>query len=201
MFEPNQPIEKIATNPKLQQLDNKTLKLLIHRLNDQKSESCVWVSPDVWSSYSDDDAIGFSPCPARAMFHSHIHHAEVDFSTFRANIKNSVITYKSNSTGIVSFGRISSIFTHRRSPHRDEHLMDTWLQVQNFPPVPRQTYNPFKQIKEADVQTYLRLWTSTAEEIIRLDEVIAHCAWLMYKPGEIHREVQSSTIALLTMNR
>lgn len=201
LIEPKPPVAKKQSNSKLEQLDNKILSLLIETLNRQKSKSCVWVPPDLWCSYSKDRMVGHSPCPARAILHTHVEKNDVTFSSLRANMKNSVIIFNLQSTGSESFGRITKIFTHRRSPRPDENLMDTWLHVQIFSPVPRQFYNPFEHIKEPDVQAHLRLWYTTTEEVIRLDDVIAHCAWLMYQPGEIKGDIKVPTIALVSMKR
>lgn len=116
-------------------------------------------------------------------------------------MKNSVIEFKSQFTGNISFGPIAKIFTHRRSPEPDNNIINTWLQVQIFPPVPHRSYNPFASIKEPDVQAHLRMWYTASYEVILLEDVIAHCSWLMYEAGELHKDVHVPTISLVSMSR
>lgn len=198
-----QPVknQKPLSNSNMEPLSPDILRLLIKRLNTQALEDCVWVTPARWSAFSKESAFGCAPVTAQANFYNNVTHLEVSFSTFRATQKDSFIMFKSDSTGVSSFGRIHSIFVHRRSPEANKNIVDTWLNVQAFCKLQPGQYNPFSRINEPNMQVELRQWDDPESVLVRLDEVVAHCAWMIYKPGDIHKSVKVSTVAMVSMDR
>lgn len=185
----------------LEALNENVLSLLVERLNNQRQENCTWVTPKVWTSFSSDDALGYAPVPPRAFFQKRIHHHDVTYSTFETNPNDTFVSFKSFSDKSESFGRISKIFGHRRSPFVGENINDTWFLIHVFRPLKSSQRNPFAAIKIPDIQTHLRLWAAPEDRIVRLDEIVAHCSWLMYKPKELDEDVNVGTVALVSMLR
>lgn len=200
LYDPPPPPSKHPSNSKVEPLKSRIMNLLIKRLNSQNSDSCTWLLPEQWATLAGDDCIGFAPTPARASFHKHIKHNGVNFSPFSDKPDDSFIVFK-KSNGVQLFGRISSVFTHRRSPTATSHIVDTWVYVQQFPELPSDLYNPFKLVDFPFIQAHLCLWTPTVDQLIRLEEVVAHCTWLMFKPGEISEDLKVPTVGLLRMER
>lgn len=198
---PSKPKEKRTSNSKFQHMDNIVLNMLVNYLNCQEDESCRWMVPDKWSLLSKSEAVGVSPVTSQATFYHQVEHQGVLYSTFTANQNNSLVVLKPDSKGDLSFGRIFSIFNHRRSLISGKHYFDTWVHIQSFPNLPAKAFNPFDQIKSPNVQAHLRLWGPTEDRLVKINEISAHCAWIMYKPGEIHESIKFRTIALVCMNR
>lgn len=191
---------KLLSNSDRQALDDNVLNLLVKLLNDEKKETCVWMRPQEWCMLSPHESKGFALVPAHAYFSKNIFHKEVTYSTFTQSPKNSFIVFKSR-TGGTKFGRIFSIFTHRRAPKPLENIFDTWLYIQCFPKLPSEMYNPLSKLKVHDVQFHIRSWGPTEDRLIKASEVVAHCSWVMYRPGEIHKELRVPTVALVSMER
>lgn len=177
------------------------LNLITRYLNSKKSDGCTWVLPEEWCKKKSEEWVGSAPIAPRGFFYKQIEHMDVSFSTFTVNPNNIFITFKCGSDGKPMFGRIYSICVHRRSPKTSQNLWDTWVQVQRFPPLPPGVYNPMSQVNVSDVQAHLYAWGPTEDCIIRLSEVVAHCAWIMYKPLELHKQLNIPTVALVSMER
>lgn len=202
LYEPAVHVPKRLSNSKLLPLDDRILIMLVKRLNNQNSDKCQWLTPEKWAFLSKIDAIGCAPVAPRAFFYKRIRHMDVYFSTFTANPDDCFISFKSSVDKTISFGRIFSIFIHRRCPTPSENLFDTWLQVQKFPLIPTQLnkFNPWAD-SDDDLQAYLRSWGPTEDCLVKLEEVVAHCSWVMYRPHEVHREIGIPTVALQSMER
>ncbi|EGG02330.1 uncharacterized protein MELLADRAFT_110191 [Melampsora larici-populina 98AG31] len=172
---------------------------LDQNLNDiDKKEPCVWRRPDEWALLSKSDSIGYSPVAARAQFYKQVEHTDGLISTFTQNPDNCCIYFK-DSKGSDCFARVYSIFSHSRTSVPSGIATDTWLHVQCFPHLPPTHRNPFDLTHPSEVQCALRLWSSTEQKIIKLNEVIAQCVWIMFKPGEMDQNVDVSTIGFIIL--
>lgn len=176
LYDSSPPKSKPLSNPNRQALDINILKHLVQRLNSDRKNKCVWMLPQEWCLLSEHESKGFAPVPAHAHFINNLVHREVSYSSFTQSPKNSFIVFKSRSNDkeVVEYGRIFSIFTHRRAPTSSENLFDTWLYVQCFPKLPSGCYNPFSNIQVDDIQFDIRAWGPTKDIIVRVDEVVAH---------------------------
>lgn len=190
----NQP-----SNSKLTALSDDVLELLVDYLNKSHREECIWLSPEDWASLSKSDSIGYSPVPARAQFHKRVQHTDGYISTFTQNPDDCIVYFKTPE-GTDCFARVFSIFSHCRAAVTSQNTTDLWLCVQCFPPLPRKLPNPFNT-SDFEVQCALRMWSPTETKLIKLDEVIAQCAWVMYKPGDLNRHVNVPTIGMVILNR
>lgn len=199
LFDPQPAPSKKLSNSKLEPVETKVLVLIKNYLNIGNKDGCQWVLPHEWCTQTDFENVGVAPIPPRAFFYNQIDHLDVHFSSFAGNPNNSFITFKSNATKKRMFGRIFSIMVHRRSPAPSQNLMDTWLLVQTFPPLPKTMFDPMSQVDAPDVQVHLRAWTPTENVVIKLQEVEAHCLWIMYKAYELHNQLSIPTVALVTM--
>lgn len=201
LFDPQVSRPKKLSNSKLEPIDNMVLVLIMNYLNKENGEGCHWELPDKWCTKTGSQTVGSAPIPPRAFFYKQIEHLDVQFSTFTDNPNNSFIIYKSDLSREVMFGRIYSILVHRRSPKPSQNIVDTWLVVQSFPPIPKTMFNPMVQVDEPDVQVYLRAWGPTENHVIKLQEVRAHCSWIMYKAYELHKNLSIASLALVSMER
>ncbi|KAH9818359.1 hypothetical protein DFH28DRAFT_888421, partial [Melampsora americana] len=203
LYESVEPPPKKVTNSKLLPLSNTILNLLVKRLNEQHLEECIWVTPEKFTSLSETSNIGYAPVIPRAMLYKRVEHKGVWFSQFSESQADSFIKFKSRSHGSHNFGRINTIFLHRRAPHPSNNIFNTWLHVQSFPALGSalSNHDPFFRISMPAIQASLRVWQPTEDIIIRLDEVVAHCSWVMYKSGEINEHLDFPTVALLSMER
>lgn len=185
---------------KLSSLPDNLLNLLVEYLNDTKEEECIWLRPNDWVSLIQSESIGYSPLSAQAQFHKRIEHLDGLVSTFTDNPDNSCIYFK-NSDGTDAFGRVFSIFSHFRAPAPSQNVTDVWLHVKCFPPLISQYYNPFNFPEHVEVQCALRMWSPTVDKLIKLNDVIAQCTWIMYKAGEMNKYVDVPTIAMIILKR
>lgn len=201
LYEPLTTSQQHASNSKMESLNPNILDSLTKRLNRQRKEQCTWVMPDIWSMMSKKSSLGYAPVASRVIFYHHIPHLDVNFSAFQASRKDSFIVFKSLNQDKKQFGRIHSIFTHRRSPEPGKFINDTWVCVQVFQPLLSSHYNPFSRVAAPDVQVELRLWDGPETSLILLDEVVAHCAWIMYGPKSIHKDLNVSTVAMVSLER
>ncbi|KAH9820789.1 hypothetical protein DFH28DRAFT_883987, partial [Melampsora americana] len=201
LYEPTSPRPRRLSNSKFESLDEEDLACLIRRLNDQGTDECIWVSPREWVAFKEDEGLGKAPVPPRAQFYNKIEHNDVSFSVFEKNLNDSFVVFRSRSDGFDSFGRIAKIFVHRRSPETKKTIIQTWLRVQTFKPIQQSQYDPFKRLDMPDMNVHLRAWDDPEDRLVKLDEVVAHCSWLMYKPKLLHSDLKISTVALVSMVR
>jgi hypothetical protein len=178
------------------------LKKLGERLNNE-DQQYQWMVPDELCLLSEDDALGYESLQPQAFFYKRIMHNSVSYASFSNSQNDSFIEFKIGTTGVHAYGRIFSIFIHRRSPTRSENIFDTWLHVQRFPQIPTslEKFNPFRHTKGFHTQTCLRAWGPTEDCIVRLDEIVAHCSWVMFKAGEINSQLKIATVGLVSMAR
>lgn len=178
---------------------------LVDRLNTEHAEDHLWIASDDWCDLSEEDSKRYSPVASQATFHGRIQHHGVSFATFTENPNNSVVHVKLARSGTVLFGRITSLFTHQRKTSLGIGCpkIDTWASVQYFSPVPPRHYNPFSEFSQSQsaMQVHLRLYDPGLPQLIRLEEIVCHCAWLVYEPCEIHEELNLSSIALVSLDR
>ncbi|KAH9808404.1 hypothetical protein DFH28DRAFT_1196264, partial [Melampsora americana] len=203
LYEPEERRPRRTSNSKMITIENNVLKMLISQLNGQKDEVFQWMMPEDFCLLDRDEAVGFRPVQPRGIFHKQITHKDVSYSTFSGSQKDSFITFRCSETNQIGFGRIFSIFTHSRLSKNSENVSQTWLQVQCFTELPARLkkFDPFDQIDAPDVQICLRAWLPTKDCMVKLEEIVAHCAWMMYKPGVIHRQLDIPTVALVSTER
>lgn len=188
------------SNSKVSPLSNDVLNLLVDYLNNTKKEPCVLRRPDDWALLSKSDSIGCSPVAARAQFYKQVEHTDGLISTFTQNPDNCCIYFK-DSKASDCFARVYSIFSHSRTSLSSGISTDIWLHVQCFPDLPPTHHNPFDLTNQPEVQCALRLWIPTKQKLIKLNEVISQCVWIMFKPEEINQNVNVSTIGLIILKR
>lgn len=203
LYAPEDRRPRRGSNSKKTTIDDHVLEMIIERLNGQKDEWFQWIMPEDFCLLRNDEAIGVRPLHPRGIFHKQVTYKDVSYSTFSGSQKDSFITFRCENNQ-VGFGRIFSIFTHYRLSENSETLSQTLLQVQCFPKLPAilKQFDPFKLIDAPpDTQICLRMWGPTRDCVIKLEEIVAHCAWMMYKPGLIHRQLNIPTVALVSTER
>lgn len=203
VYEPIKRVPKRLSNSNMQPIRTDMLEKLAKRLSKEDQETCQWMIPDKLSLLSEEDALAYEPLPPQAFFYKWMMHRDVSYSTFSASQNDSFIEFKTSCTGTQRYGRIFSIFIHHRSPTQSENLLDTWLHVQSFPPIPTslENFNPFRHTYGFHTQACLRAWGPTEDCIVKLDEVVAHCSWVLFKPGELNLNLKIHTVGLVSMAR
>lgn len=201
LFDPHPAMPRKLSNSTLEPVDSTVLFLMKDYLNNENQDGCQWVLPHEWCTKSESQTEGVSAIPPRAFFYNQVDHSGVPFSTFTGNPNNSFVTFKSRTSKKRMFGRIFSIMLHHRSPKPSQNLMDTWLLVQSFPSLPKSMFDPMSQVDSPDVQVHLRAWSPTENVLIKLQEVIAHCSWIMYKAHGLHNQLSYQSVALVSMER
>lgn len=189
------------SNSKLQSLDDNVMRMLVTRLNGEGDDACKWLIPEKWCLLSKEQALGFAPLQARGYFYKRVSHKNVSYSTFTANPDDSCVMFKTRSSTEYHFGRIFQLFIHRRAPDSSNNKFDTWAHIQKFPLIPKGVYNPLSKTDTTDVNIHLRAWGPTENDLIRLEEIICHCSWIMYKGTEVHKKLGIPVVALVAMQR
>ncbi|WAQ82946.1 hypothetical protein PtA15_3A312 [Puccinia triticina] len=189
------------TIPKHRQasLDSTQLRILIKRLNQlfPCPTGAPWIPSDEWAKKRKADASKFLSVTPRIEKLSSCLINEVCFSTFRDNPSNSVISLRAGCAP--QYGMIEDIVVHRRILGNGNSTADTWLVIQ--PLLPCNFSNPFAgMIPNFELQVELRIPDQT-NYIIHTQEVLAHCAWIKYKPCEILPSIKNVCIALVSLDR
>ncbi|KAH9809868.1 hypothetical protein DFH28DRAFT_903892, partial [Melampsora americana] len=202
LYDPKEPVSKRLSNSKMDPIPKDVLEMLETCLNCQEDQEYQWMIPDKLCLLPDEEAMAYVAVQPQAFFRNRVIHNGVAYSKFGASQEDSFVVFKKGQTGKECFGRIFSIFTHRQSPKQGQNKFVTWLHIQRFQPIPKkfEKSNPFHHIQAPDVQAHLYAWGSTEDQLVQLDDIIAHCTWMMYRPGEI-RGIDIPTVALLSMVR
>lgn len=191
----------ISSSPSVGPIDPKIYKQLIKHLNTQFADNCAWISALDWTFLNSREKKVCAPVRASAKFVKHITHKEVTFSIFSRSKNDSVVQVDLGPNGAMSYGRIISIFTHRRIPvGKKDPVDDTWVVFQPFLPVPPSKPNCFLALDEPDLQAYLRLNILSEPSIIHINQIVSHCAWIEYKAGEITCQLDMPTVALISVD-
>ncbi|KAI9603569.1 hypothetical protein KEM48_000869, partial [Puccinia striiformis f. sp. tritici PST-130] len=172
---------------------------LIDYLN-AKSDDESWALASEWTCLSDVDKKKTQPLPSQYQAHRHFYHNNVYFSTMKDNPNNSVISIDTQFPKLIHFAQIETIFTHRRTTNKGQ-LMDTWLKVKPFAPLPSTIRDVFAQLDQPHLQLHLRLPVSDEEYIINIKDIVAHCAWIEYKAGELVSSIRIPTTAMVVLDR
>lgn len=203
IIEPVQFVSKTTSSlPSEQAIESTLYRQLIKHLNNQTVDNCAWTSAANWTFLSSREKQVCAPVRASAKFLSNVTYKDINFSTFSHSKNDSVIQVNSGPGGAMSFGRIVSIFVHRRLLVGQKlPVDDTWVVVQYFPPIPPSNPNCFLALGEPDLQAYLRLDALAEPTIIHINQIVSHCAWIEYKAREITRQLEMPTIALVSVDR
>lgn len=198
----HQPISaEDETVPKSRQgyLDSRELKILIKRLNDlfPCPTGAPWIPSDEWAAKKASQSKRFLAVTSHIEKLTSCLINDVHFSTFRENPSNSVVALQAGCAP--HYGIIEKIFRHHRTLGNGTIMADTWLILQ--PLVPCSFSSPFAGIPKFDLQVQLRTFESRTLYVNHTREVLAHCAWIKYKPGEILTSIKTECIALVSLDR
>lgn len=185
-----------------QMIDSALYKQLVGQLNAQcpSDDGCKWMASSEWSRKTLDQRNGFATVSNRIEPLHHLTENDITYSTFKKNPSNSMIAAKLRS-GEMVFGRIDQIFKHRRVNLKKEFIIDSWLVIEPLPPAPPFSDNPFAQLSQYDVQLHLRLDRAQSPQLLRLQQVVANCAWISYASGALSEKFKGKTVALIVLDR
>ncbi|KAI9607683.1 hypothetical protein KEM48_003470 [Puccinia striiformis f. sp. tritici PST-130] len=192
------------TIPKRRQgsLDSSTLQILVKRLNDlfPCPTGATWLSSDAWAKKRKAEASKFLSVASRIKTLSSCVINEVRFSTYKENPSNSVIVLQPGCAPQYSI--IEQIFQHWRTLGNGTSTADIWLVTQ--PLLPCSFPNPFAGLQDFEVGVELRTFQTDETDTLYINhtqEVLAHCAWIKYRPSEIIRHIKKECIALVSLER
>ncbi|KAH9459083.1 hypothetical protein Pst134EA_019234 [Puccinia striiformis f. sp. tritici] len=186
----------IVSNHRQTSLEVSNFHQLIERLNQiAPLKGANWIASNEWAkSLSNTNA----PVTSQVQAYSNLKQGDVVYSNMKTNKSNCVVELKSNSPA--KYGMIKMIFTHLRTPPGLHPVSSTWLAVHPLIPVPSNT-NPFAQLKKYDsLGVALRRVEYSQEHIVLLDDVLAQCAWMTYKPEELGPGMAFETTAIVSLN-
>lgn len=203
IIEPTPFVAKTFSSlPSEQPIDSKIYTQLIKHMNAKSLDNCAWISATDWTFLNTAEKGVCAPVRASGKMISHVSHKNVTFSTFSHNKNDSVVQVALDSNGSYSFGRITSIFVHRRLPVGQKNpIDDTWVVLQKFRPLPPSKPNCFLALGEPDLQAYLRLNMLEEPSLVHLSQIVSHCAWIEFKPKEITDGLNMPTIGLVSVDR
>ncbi|KAI7953318.1 hypothetical protein MJO28_005865 [Puccinia striiformis f. sp. tritici] len=192
------------TIPKRRQgsLDSSTLQILVKRLNDlfPCPTGATWLSSDAWAKKRKAEASKFLSVASRIKTLSSCVINEVRFSTYKENPSNSVIVLQPGCAPQYSI--IEQIFQHWRTLGNGTSTADIWLVTR--PLLPCSFPNPFAGLQDFEVGVELRTFQTDETDTLYINhtqEVLAHCAWIKYRPSEIIRHIKKECIALVSLER
>ncbi|KAI7948526.1 hypothetical protein MJO29_010191 [Puccinia striiformis f. sp. tritici] len=197
LYHPITFASQTVSNHRQTSLEVSNFHQLIERLNQiAPLKGANWIASNEWAkSLSNTNA----PVTSQVQAYSNLKQGDVVYSNMKTNKSNCVVELKSNSPA--KYGMIKMIFTHLRTPPGLHPVSSTWLAVHPLIPVPSNT-NPFAQLKKYDsLGVALRRVEYSQEHIVLLDDVLAQCAWMTYKPEELGPGMAFETTAIVSLNR
>ncbi|WAR56382.1 hypothetical protein PtB15_7B230 [Puccinia triticina] len=177
-------------------LDDQLYHNLIHKINDKfPLYGNVWITSTDYSAKEVTDRSNYTPVTSRANFLKHHSIRSEVYSTFHVSQNNSIVRLKDLSKATC---RIDSIFRHARIGPDDEIYKDVFFAIKPLKAVPPITSNPFRQLADYEMQVSLQMFhPETHAMVIHESEILSHCAWIKFKPGEISHDISFETIAKL----
>ena len=198
MYDPIPFVSKTQQHNPKTPLEADFFRQLVDQLNNRfPLPNKKWIASDSWSKLRPSVSKNFVPVNAKVEQLKDFKVDDVVFSTFKANNKNSAIALKPNAP--VKYGFIQSVFRHTRSAP-GLYLTNTWLVVQPLVPV-SSVNNPFNQLTNYPINVALRQLKDDEKYVIPVDDILAHCAWLTYKPRTISDTIDFETVAVVCIDR
>ncbi|POW21863.1 hypothetical protein PSHT_01968 [Puccinia striiformis] len=201
LYIPIPPTRKTCSKP-LTSLDSSLFQNLIDRINVlfPLSANVSWLSSDRWQKLNQKDRLKFALVNSKVNQLENLTFDEVVFSTEESNKNNCVVSLKPNT--LATHGIIHGIFKHSRVTPNKVHLTDTWLIIKPLSPVSSTIDQPFAQLGSYNIGLSLRkIEKNTTKCILHIDEVLAHCAWIKYKSGELTHKIDYNCMALVCLDR
>ena len=193
------PFEPSNNNQNYQDmLDSETYQALIEKINNKNPlEDKLWISSNEYSAKDIYDRLSFAPINSRVNLLKSHSSGDVVYSTFAHNPSNSVIGLKDHAT----YGRINTIFEHSRVLPNGTAASDLFFVIHPLLPIPPGPNNPFN-LSNYEVNVSLRMFHPDARILIaHHSEILCHCAWMHFMPGEISDQIKFETIAVVLLDR
>ncbi|PLW33786.1 hypothetical protein PCASD_19920 [Puccinia coronata f. sp. avenae] len=185
-----------AAKQKQISLDHHLFKQLVNWLNVMfPLVNGKWVASDQWRKSQTHDA----PVNSRICVSPQMKQGDVVYLNMKKNNSNSLIKLKTGLT--TNYGMIKNIFSHSRTVPGQPTVTNPWLAIHPLTPVPNKQ-NPLFQLKNYEaINVALRRLDSSQEHVIHVDEVLAQCAWITYKPEELGTDLPFETMAVICLDR
>ncbi|WAQ84719.1 hypothetical protein PtA15_5A292 [Puccinia triticina] len=197
LYEPIPFVPQSQVQHRQSSLEHNMFSHLVTRLNELfPLNNCEWVPSDEWHKAKSKSKL--APVNSLVQVVSNFKRGEEIFMSMQKSKKNCAVALKPDAK--IKYGMIDKIFVHSRTPPGLLLQTDTWLAVKPLHPVPR-TNNPFAQLSKYAFNVSLRTLEQNPIYIVHSDKVLAHCAWLKYRPGELNSKITYETYALVCLNR
>ncbi|POV95567.1 hypothetical protein PSHT_15608 [Puccinia striiformis] len=202
LFEPIPFKPEIDTRNHPEYLDSHIFNELIEKLNDQFSlPGKEWVSSTEFCQKDLEDRLIFSPTSSQVILLKNHPILDVNYSTHIVNKNNSVVALKPGLKA--AYGQIESIFKHSRGISSGSIQSDVFFLLKPLMPVPMGKGNPYSHLSQ-NYEMRLSLRIADTEEpciLFHENEILCHCAWIKYNPGELSTEINFETLALVVLDR
>jgi hypothetical protein len=181
-------------------LVTKIFKELLSRINQLfPIEGVKWIASDQWDKLPSREKLKSAAVNSRCTQLKYwIADQHVVFCTMKKNENNCVVALKPNLKA--SYGIINEIFQHSRVTPSNVALTDTWVAIRPLIPVPLKG-DPFAQFSDYSIYLSLRRIDHSNIFVFHISEILAHCAWMEYKPGEAISGITENCIALVCLDR
>ncbi|WAQ88805.1 hypothetical protein PtA15_10A225 [Puccinia triticina] len=198
LYQPIPFAAETATNRRQSTLEVGMLNQLIDWLNQifPLENGGQWTTSSKWSMSL--ASVNKAPVNSLIQIFPNLKQGNVVYSSMKTNESNCVVELKPGSQ--TKYGMIKTIFTHLRRAPGSKAVKDTWLAVHPLVTI-RCNPNPFAQLQQYDaVGVALRKVEYDQEHIVLLEEVLAQCAWMTYKPKELVPAIDFETIAVVSLD-
>lgn len=181
-------------------LEPATFEKLLTRLNECfPMEDGKWLASNKWEKLQGSEAKKSFPVNARVNDLPQVRIGDVVYSTFKQNENNCVVALKPQVK--VSYALIRQIFDHSQSSSPGAPTSTTtWVVIHPLVPI-ASAYNPYKYTAAHSIGLSLRKIDTSQTSVVALDEILTHCAWMRYKPGQLNKKITEETIALVCLDR
>lgn len=185
---------------RLSTLGSEEYSLLVEKLNKTPGNDTVWLSAEAWCKRGDSRYYGSVSSQCEQMKKMIIE--GLTYAVASENPKNSVIAFvEPLGTSRLCFAQIEHIFSHRRVSPRGESTIETFLFVREYPSLDACDADCFQRVNCLELQSHVCLESPSTLRLIRPAQVVAHCAWVIYKSREFHPSITRNTIALVNLDR
>lgn len=185
---------------RLSTLGEREYQLLTQKLNEDSAHAAVWLSAEAWCEHKDRKYLGCVSSQCEQL--KQLNLGDVCYAVVSRNPNNSVIAFRDRLvTSEMLFGQIQQIFLHHRVSPSKEKTAETFFIVRTFSTIDGHNLDCFKKLDVPDLQGHLCFESLSTLKVIRFSQVVSHCAWVIYKPQELHPKISQTTIAMVNLDR
>ncbi|KAI7963798.1 hypothetical protein MJO29_004225 [Puccinia striiformis f. sp. tritici] len=162
------------------------------------SQLSSWYDPILFQAQTDS----YNPTPfLDDRFVKNHHIADVIYSVHDVNQNNSIVALKPGLQA--AYGQLLKIFQNSRCLPDSKIETDVFCLIKSLMLVAPGHTHPHSQLSDK-YDMRVSLCMSKTEEtpiLFHESEILCHCAWIRYSPGELTDQINIKTIALVSLDR